>query len=234
LPLRGACCVPVASNVGRQINIVVPKETEMPAPTITELRSSNYMKLLEYAASNIGKPFTAQDAITATAVSRQVFEGYVGSIYSEITANSGRYGITIDTIPKYIEFLEFEEAKASAESAKAEAKSAQKIALFAIGISIIVALTQVGIQVMGTTTLDKKQFLALVQASNSVHETIIKNQTPQLVQLAAKLDKGNDTLQKVEQNQVKQMATLEKVAQNQVKQMELMKSNNQPGNKAAQ
>lgn len=187
----------------------------MTAPTITELRSSNYMKLLEYAASNIRKPFTEQEAITATGVSPQVFAGYVGSIYSETTAGSGSYGITIDTIPKYIEFLEFEEAKASAESAKTEAKSARTIAFLAILISIALAL----IQVNGTTTLDKTQFSALVQASSSINETIIKNQTPKLDLLAAKLDKGNDTLQKVEQNQVAQIA--------------LMKPSNQPGKKAA-
>lgn len=164
--------------------------------TLSTLRDTAYMKLLEYAANNAGKPFSREAAISGAGVRDEAFDVYVGVIYVEASPQSGTYLITTDALPKYIEFLELEEARAASKAANAEAKSARKIAIAATVIAGALASGQIILQVTGEVRLDDAQARQLVQ----VTETIDKNQAAGLGEIKTRLDAANGVLGEIKQN----------------------------------
>ena len=166
-------------------------------PTLEDLRDSDYMKLLAYAASMIGKTFDSADAEKDIQVIRSSFSSYIDVIYTETPPSSGKYAITVDSLLKFTEFLEFKEAREHAVDAKRESANARFIAIIAIFISVFLSLSQIGYQHWGSTTIDKEQLGQLVAASTSSDPTrtaIEAANSPQIEKLRSLVETNHQAL----------------------------------------
>jgi hypothetical protein len=170
---------------------------ELPNRTsIDSLRQTEYMKLLEYAVTSAGKLFTRDQAIAGAGVSAQGFDDYVGTIYAEADPSSGQYGLTLNTLPTYIQFRELDEALKGAKDAQHEAKIARRTAIIAIVISAVLALIQVYFQINGVLKIETGQVRQLVEASQSIE----KGQATRLDTLNSKVEETNKALLELKQS----------------------------------
>jgi len=170
---------------------------ELPArASIDHLRETEYMKLLEYAVASAGNLFTRDQAIKDAGVSAEGFDGYIGTIYAEDSANRGYYGLTLETLPTYIQFRELDEALKGAKDAQHEAKIARRTAIVAIVISAVLALIQVYFQINGDLKIEAGQVHQLVEASQSIE----KSQVTRLDTLNSKVEETNKTLLELKQS----------------------------------
>ena len=92
--------------------------------TLDVLRGSAYLKLLSYAADNISTPFTAAQAQSGAQVSEAAFDSLKEVVLAQYVSGADSYGITIEALLKYVELLEFKEARDYAVEAKKEAAKA--------------------------------------------------------------------------------------------------------------
>ena len=156
--------------------------------------SSDYMKLLEYAVLKIGVPFTAADAQAAIGITPTSFESLKFLILYQ-TTDSGleTYNIMEDSFHKYVELLQFMEAREYAVEAKKEAANARLIAIIAITLSAIFSVIQVAYQAYGSTKIDEaqiKQLLSPVPFKSAIETT----DSPQLEKLRSQVDLNHQAL----------------------------------------
>ncbi len=105
-----------------------------------------YLKILKYAFEN--DVFTEKEMCEAIGFSNKQFIKYVqrGKIAEDITniegtKNAQKWRISYDAFLNYLEYIELNEARGSSKSAK-------KLALLAIGISAVLALSSIVISLI--------------------------------------------------------------------------------------
>lgn len=155
------------------------------------------MKLLEYAVANAGRLFTREEASAGAGVSTEAFDAYLDTLYAEASPSSGKYGLTLETLPMYIGFRELDEALRGGKDAQREATTARRIAIVAIVISAVLALIQVYFQINGEMKLDAGQVRQIVQASESIE----KSQATRLEAIGSKVEEANKALLEMKQTQ---------------------------------
>ena len=174
----------------------------MPVPkpqqsTLDVLRESAYLKLLSYAANNINTAFTAAEAHRGAQISSEAFDSLKDVVLAQDVSGADSYGITVEALLKYVELLEFKEARDFAVEAKKEAANAHRIAIIAIAISAVLSLSQIAYQAYGSTTIDKQQISELVSVTTSpaqLKATLQSTDSPQLTKLQAQVDANHVAL----------------------------------------
>jgi hypothetical protein len=184
--------------------------------TLDQLRGSDYMKLMEYTAGRIGNPFTSAEAISAAKVSQQSFDAYVDILYAKTASESDKYSMTVDAVPRYIEFLEFQQARDDAIAAKKEATNALTVAIIAIIVSGLLAIGQIAYQAFGSTKLDSDQINALLVASSASEPTKIAieaTRSPQLEALHAVVEANHQSLVQAVKDQINALLAASSVSE---------------------
>ncbi|MDQ1636832.1 MAG: hypothetical protein QOF62_171 [Pyrinomonadaceae bacterium] len=110
--------------------------------TIEGLKETPYLKLLHYAFEKAAtkSSFTRDEACQATSLTQDDFNALKDQICSLIGDSDSDYSITQSSFLNYLQFVQFEEARAFAIEANGRALTAVRLAIAAIIVSILIAI----------------------------------------------------------------------------------------------